>query len=137
MAEQTRRPDSALRSCLLRTESLPVGIITNTTFRAPSKFEEEDHQFILRPKEVPPTQTTVPTPSEQDDDDSRNRLASISSQKSQLTDEDDDRNGPLHVLSDEQLDHLAYGYHPYPSDISYSTGTLSQSSSLLSDSLLY
>ena len=114
-----------------------MGIITNTTFRPPPKVDEGNHQFILRPKELPPIQSTVPIASEQDAEDSRNRLASISSQKSQPTDDDDDRNSILNVLSDEQLDHLAYGYHPYPSDISYSTGTLSPSSSLLSDSLLY
>lgn len=135
--EQIHRSDSALRSCLLRTESLPVGIITNTTFRPPPKVDEANHQFILRPKELPPAQSTVPTASEQDAEDSRDRLASVSSQKSQPTEDDDDRSGILHVLSDEQLDHLAFGHNLYPSDISYSTGTLSPSTSLLSDSLLY
>lgn len=135
--EQSHRSNPTLRSCLLRTETLPVGIITSTQFNNPPKTEETNNQFILRPKEPPNSQAITLDTLEQDADDARRRLASVSSQKSQLTDDDDDKSSTLHALSDEQLDHLAYEYNPYQSEISYSTGTLSRTSSLLSDSLLY
>jgi hypothetical protein len=62
---------------------------------------------------------------------------STMSQISQTTDDDDNKSGSIHVLSDEQLHHLAYDYYSDPSEISYSTGTNTRSSKLLSDSLLY
>lgn len=31
-----------------------------------------------------------------------------------MTDEEDDKPAPLHVLTDEQLEHLACVYHPLP-----------------------
>jgi len=112
ISKQTNHSDVILRSCLLRTESLPTGIITTTrysredddTTKIPNNFNE---QFILCSKQAPyPTLIN----------NIRERLQSFSSQISQTTDDEDDKTGSLHVLSDEQLDHLAYEYHPYPSD---------------------
>lgn len=69
----------------------------------------------------------------------RERVPSFSSQVSSLTD-DDDKSSSLHVLSDEQLDHLTYEYNPY-TELSYETGTniktFQQPNNLLPESLLY
>jgi hypothetical protein len=68
------------------------------------------------------------------------RTPSFSSQISQMTD-DSDKTGSLHVLSDEQLDHLAYEYQPYSPDISFETGmhnkSRQQSNNILFESFLY
>ena len=63
-------------------------------------------------------------------------MQSFSSQISQLTD-DDAKSISLNVLSDEQIDHLAYEYHPYGSEFSSQTGMHVKSSNLLSESMLY
>jgi len=58
---------------------------------------------------------------------------------SQITDDDeDDKTSSLHVLTDEQLEHLASVYHPIPALSSSSqTGTTKTSSTRMSESLLY
>jgi len=57
---------------------------------------------------------------------------------SQITDDDeDDKTSSLHVLTDEQLEHLASVYHPLPALSSSQTGTTKTSSTRMSESLLY
>ncbi|CAF5216709.1 unnamed protein product, partial [Rotaria magnacalcarata] len=45
--------------------------------------------------------------------------------------------GPLHVLTDEQLEHLASVYHPLPPTRSSETGTTKTASTRMPDSLLF
>jgi len=142
ISPQINHSDNTLRSCLLRTGELPSGIITSTHFRRSSESEETTNdihnQFILRPNDAP--HPIVINHSENENTNIRERVPSFSSQISQIshiTDDDDNKSGSLHVLSDEQLNHLAYEYHSYSSEVSFSTGTNSRSPNLLSDSLLY
>jgi hypothetical protein len=58
---------------------------------------------------------------------------------SQITDDEDDKTSSLHVLTDEQLEHLASVYHPLPPpppSSSSQTGTTKTSSTRMSESLL-
>ena len=107
-----------LRSCLLRTETLPTGVYHKTTDdRSPPEGDDAfvdplNDQFILRPKEPPAstvvdydgTLTTTSFPSR-----THRRTSSYSSQFT-IDGEQDDDTRSLHVLSDEQIDHLAFGY---------------------------
>jgi hypothetical protein len=54
-----------------------------------------------------------------------------------MTDDGDEKNGSLHVLSDEQLDHLASVYHPYSSETGTHDKSSRQSRNIMTDSLLY
>jgi hypothetical protein len=56
---------------------------------------------------------------------------------SQITDDEDEKTGSLHVLTDEQLEYLAPVYHPLPlPPSSVQTGTTKTSSTRMSESLL-
>jgi hypothetical protein len=55
---------------------------------------------------------------------------------SQITDDEDDKTSSLHVLTDEQLEHLASVYHPLPPQPSQ-TGTAKSSATRMSESILY
>ncbi|CAF1139612.1 unnamed protein product [Adineta steineri] len=139
--------NTVLRSCLLRTETLPTGIFTNSNNRHIPEENEVikpnnsfNDQFILCSKQAPQPILINSSIGETMtlDDDLRDRVESISSQ---LTDENDDKAQSLHILSDEQLDHLASVYHPYSTELSSETGmhnqSFAQSKSILSDSMLY
>ncbi len=146
-------PEDILRSCLLRTESLPPGIFANTADRRPSYEGDEtpritndsNDQFILRSKQAP--QLTVIPNSEKEteffSDDPHDRFASFSSEFSHITDDDDDYEDEedIYPLSDDQINHLASTYHPYQSEIFSTTGmhdiSFKQSYNIIPESLLY
>ncbi len=70
----------------------------------------------------------------------RDRSSSFSSQISHSTD-GDDSSLSLHILSDEQLNHLAYEHHQHQSYPNYEPGMhdkpFQQSNNILSESFLY
>ncbi|CAF2841058.1 unnamed protein product [Rotaria sp. Silwood2] len=142
--------DGILRSCLLRTETLPAGIFTNTNNRNSSEDDETikrtenfNNQFILRSKEAP--HPSIVTNSEQEANallnSARDRLRSYSSYVSQTTDDEDDKTGSLNIISDEQLHHLTSIYNSYTSESLPPTGThdqlYGQTNNILSQSILY
>ncbi|CAF1155071.1 unnamed protein product [Rotaria sordida] len=145
--KRLNRPEQLLRSCLLRTEVLPAGIFANTSGRTSPENDEItptnfNDQFILSSQQ-PPQIVIINS-----DTESKNMFHHTHQRKisddysSQITDDEDDRTGSLHVLTDEQLEHLASVYHPLPppppsSSSSSETGTIKTSSTRMSESLLY
>ena len=134
-----------LRSCLLRTETLPTGVFHKATGdRSPPEGNDTfvdplNDQFILRSKAPPQpsvfvydgTLTTTSFPSR-----THRRTSSHSSQFT-IDGEQDDDTRSLHVLSDEQIDYLASGYETYPSEKgTHDPAALPRSTTLMSDSLL-
>ncbi|CAF2567264.1 unnamed protein product [Rotaria sp. Silwood2] len=143
--KRLNRPEQLLRSCLLHTEKLPAGIFANTSGRTspvgdettPTNFND---QFILSSKQPlpPPPQIVIinsDTQSKKTFHHTHQRKPS-DGYSSQITDDEDDRTGSLHVLTDEQLEHLASVYHPLPPPPP-ETGTTKTSSIRMSESLLY
>ena len=121
--KRLNRPEQLLRSCLLRTEALPAGIFANTSGRTSPEGDEKTptnftDQFLLSSKQTPPppivfidsTKSSTDKPSSSPSHQ-RKRSDGYSSQ---MTDDEDEKPCPLHVLTDEQLEHLACVYHPLP-----------------------
>lgn len=137
------RPEQLLRSCLLNTEALPAGIFaTNISHRSSPEGDEAtptnvQDLFLL------PNRTLISEPPKPivivDSDRSTKRIITTSHQRkhsdgysSQLTDDEDEKSTSLHVLTDEQLEHLASVYQPLPivssaPTTTNQTGTLSES----------
>ncbi|CAF1047240.1 unnamed protein product [Adineta steineri] len=143
--KRINRPEQLLRSCLLRTEALPAGIFANTSGRSSPEGDETtptnfNDQFLLTSKQPPPSMVIIDS-----DKQSKTNLYNTHERKSsdgyssQLTDDEDERTGSLHVLTDEQLEHLTSVYHPLPPPppSSSQTGTTKTSSTQISESLLY
>lgn len=131
--KRLNRPEKILRSCLLRTEALPAGIFANTSGRTSPEGGDEKtptnvhDQFLLSSKQVPPAM--IPIDSNQSKSHQRKSSDGYSSQ---ITDDEDDntKSNSLHVLTDEQLEHLACVYQPLP-QTGITTATTSLSESLL------
>ncbi|CAF1183384.1 unnamed protein product [Rotaria sordida] len=148
---RTNYSDDMLRSCLLRTETLPPGIFTNINDQNSSESDETikktddiNNQFILCSKGAP--RITILTNPEQEANklinSARDRLPSYSSQISQsTTDDEDDRSGSLNLISDDQLDHLASIFNSYATELTIPTGTrdqpYGQKNDIISKSLFY
>ncbi|CAF1654328.1 unnamed protein product [Rotaria magnacalcarata] len=142
-SKRLNRPEQLLRSCLLRTEQLPAGIFANTSGRTSPEGDEKtptnfNDEFLLHSQEPPPQIVII------NSDQQLNKVFSKQHQRktsdgysSQITDDEDDRTGPLHVLTDEQLEHLASVYHPLPPTRSSETGTTKTASTRMPDSLLF
>jgi hypothetical protein len=117
---------------------LPAGIFAKTTHDRSSPDGDERTPTNHTDPFLLPTQVTLPArqpPSSLltiDTDISTHRRTSSDSFSSQLTDDEDDKTSSLHVLTDEQLEHLASVYHPLPASI----GTMKTSTVPLSESLL-
>lgn len=116
--KRLNRPEQLLRSCLLRTEALPAGIFANTSGRTSPEGDEKTptnstDQFLLSSIQTPPPPIVFIDPTKPTDKPSHERKSS-DGYSSQMTDEEDDKPAPLHVLTDEQLEHLACVYHPLP-----------------------
>lgn len=146
--KRLNRPEQLLRSCLLRTEALPAGIFANTSGRSSPEGDETtptnfNDQFLLntKPKQPPPSVLVIKSdkrPNEMTSNTHHQRKSS-DGYSSQITDDEDDKTSSLHVLTDEQLEHLACVYHPLPqvpASSSSQTGTTRPSSTQMSESLL-
>lgn len=122
--------DNILRSCLLRTETLPAGIFANSSDQSTSDNVDENlhDQFILRPKSPPNAMIIVHS------DSTPSRSTSVSSHITGDEDEDD-HSGSLHVLSDEQIHHLASVYDEYSTEKGTHHASLEGMSTDLLDSL--
>ncbi|CAF0869988.1 unnamed protein product [Adineta ricciae] len=116
------RPEQLLRSCLLRTEALPAGIFANTSGRSSPEGDETtptnfNSQFLLnaKPQQPPPPVLVVKSDKHPNETTSNtHQRKSSDGYSSQMTDDEDDKTSSLHVLTDEQLEHLACVYHPLP-----------------------
>ncbi|UJR15634.1 hypothetical protein I4U23_002571 [Adineta vaga] len=145
--KRLNRPEQLLRSCLLRTEALPAGIFANTSGRSSPEGDETtptnfNDQFLLNPKpQQPPPPIVVINSNKQTNNMTQNvhQRKSSDGYSSQITDDEDDKTSSLHVLTDEQLEHLACVYHPLPQipTSSSQTGTTRTSSTQMSESLLH
>ncbi|CAF4087088.1 unnamed protein product, partial [Rotaria magnacalcarata] len=143
--------DDVLRSCLLRTETLPPGIFTNAkdeslpTLYEPINRRNDDinDQFILFSKQAPRAAIVTKSDDEKNTlvNSARERLPNLASRISQATDDDDDKSDTLHALSDEQLNHFHSIYHSYSSEILPPTGThdpsFQQAMSIASESVIF
>jgi hypothetical protein len=133
--KRLNRPEQLLRSCLLRTEALPAGIFANTSGRTSPEGDDKtptnfNNQFILSSNQTPPPIVFIN--SGKSIDQKFHERKPSDGYSSQITDDEDDKTGSLHVLTDEQLEHLACVYHPLPTPPSSSqTGTTRMSESLL------
>ncbi len=140
--KRLNRPEQLLRSCLLRTETLPAGIFANTSGRSspeggettPTNFND---QFLLSSNQTPPQIVVINSDKQTKTIFHKTHQRELSDgNSSQVTDDEDDKTGSLHVLTDEQLEHLASVYHPLPLPPSSQTGTTKTSSTRMSESLL-
>lgn len=116
--KRLNRPEQLLRSCLLRTEALPAGIFANTSGRTSPEGDEKTptnstDQFLLPSKQTPPPPVVFIDSTKPTEKASHERKSS-DGYSSQMTDDEDEKATPLHVLTDEQLEHLACVYHPLP-----------------------
>lgn len=135
------RPEQLLRSCLLHTEALPAGIFAKT-FTDPDEATPTNVRdpFLLPNSSLinePPRPIVIV-----ESDSSTKRIITPSHQRklsdgssSQLTDDEDDKSSSLHVLTDEQLEHLACVYHPLPV-VPATVPSTTSTSATLSESLL-
>ena len=135
--KRLNRPEQLLRSCLLRTEALPAGIFANTSGRTSPEGDEKtptnvNNQFILTSSQSPPPIVFINS-SERPVEQKSHQRKSSDGYSSQITDDEEDQRASLHVLSDEQLEHLACVYHPLPTPPTSTsqTGTTTISESLL------
>ncbi|CAF1473609.1 unnamed protein product [Rotaria sp. Silwood1] len=142
--------DGMLRTCLLRTETLPAGVFANTNDRNPPEYDKTrrrtddfNNQFILCPKGAPCPNNLINPEQEAKAllDSARDRLPSYSSYVSQSTDDEDEKTASYNIISDEQLDHLTSLYNSFSSESSTPTGTHDQlhehTHNIISKSLLY
>ena len=119
---------------------MPAGIFANTSGRTSPEGDEKTptnfhDQFLLSSNEAPPPIVIINSDkqTEQIFHKSHQRKTS-DGYSSQITDDEDEKPGPLNVLTDEQLEHLACVYHPLPQ--SSQTGTTKSSSTRMSETLL-
>ena len=139
LSKRTNRPEQLLRSCLLRTEALPAGIFANTSGRTSPEDDEItptnfDDQFILCSKQPPPPIVIIESNQQLKQIYHSHQRTSSDDCSSRITDDEDEKTSSLHILTDEQLEHLASVYHPLPPPSE--TGTTKTSSKQLSESLL-
>ena len=139
------RPEQLLRSCLLHTEALPAGIFAKTSSDRSSPDGDErtptntTDPFVLPSKQLPVAPPSVVIISSHSSAKGLGRPGhqrkTSDGYSSQATDDEDERTGSLHVLTDEQLEHLASVYHPLPAPPP-PAGTTRASTMQLSESLL-
>ncbi|CAF4510773.1 unnamed protein product [Rotaria sp. Silwood1] len=139
--KRLNHPEQLLRSCLLRTEKLPAGIFANKSGRSSPEGVETtakkfNDQFILSSQQTPPQIVIINSDAELKKTSHHTHQRKPSDgYSSQITDDEDDRTGSLHVLTDEQLEHLASVYHPLPPPPE--AGMAKTISTRMSESLLY
>ncbi|UJR31023.1 hypothetical protein I4U23_018532 [Adineta vaga] len=142
-SQQKNSSDTLLMSCLLRTESLPAGVFSKTNNQfSPEVIEpikrtsDFNDQFLLSSKQS--TYSSLVNSSKEESktffEEMRDRVSSFSSQ---MTDDGDDRTGSLHVLSDDQIDHLASVYYPFSPEIGMTPQSFDPSKNMIPDSILF